>query len=109
MPDLESFTFTCSGPGDLILASHDFHRRVPWEVWSAFADVFNDYLVRYTLEETFARVNGRTVAQIVAEYTPGGLPVIATGQIDGVQYTLFKAAEPNVAPDPRRLDGSGES
>jgi hypothetical protein len=56
--------------------------------------VRNEYLIAYGWEGVFERFNGRTVAQVLVEYRePTHPPIVASGEIDGIRYTLYAAPE----------------
>ena len=56
--------------------------------------VRNEYLIAYDWEGVFERFNGRTVAQVLAEYRePTHPPIVASGELDGVRYTLYAPPE----------------
>jgi hypothetical protein len=81
---------------------------LPYHLRDRLNEVFLSYFSTYGSKETYQRLNGRTVGQVLNEYTPRASPaVIAEGEVAGVRYTLLAAqsqdegrAEPAAAPDP---------
>jgi hypothetical protein len=54
----------------------------------------NEYLIAYGWEGVFERFNGRTVAQVLAEYRePTHPPIVASGELGGLRYTLYAPPE----------------
>jgi len=59
-----------------------------------------DYIGRYD-EGAFSLLNNRTVRQIIEEYRPSNAEPQASGEIDGIRYTLHDGPAPT-APDAER-------
>lgn len=54
------------------------------------------YLQRYGKPGLYERANGRTVAQIIADFDPVDAPkVVEAGEVDGMQFTLFETPSEN--------------
>jgi len=54
--------------------------------------VFMSYSSMYGFDGLFQRVNGRTVSQVLAEFVPGDMEPIASGDQGGVRYALYSPA-----------------
>jgi hypothetical protein len=96
-------------PGDMVLSCTDRQRIVgamnrimpllPPEIRRRLNAIKMSYLAAYGVEGLYDRVNGRSVAQVLAEYQePAGLSMIAEGERDGVRFKLYDS--PRSTKDP---------
>ena len=49
-------------------------------------EINKEYFLAYGFEGVLRRMNDRTVSQIFAEYQPGDVKEIASGEVDGVRW-----------------------
>jgi hypothetical protein len=94
MDDYGSTLFKCDRWEDVGDTLDRFGAALPLDVRKRVNRVFVDHVMRFDLEGTFARLNNKTVAQILAEPVvelEQELPVVATGELDGVKWCLYDA------------------
>lgn len=83
-PDAQEMAATCSR----IIAD------LAPDVARQLKEVRNEYLIAYGWDGVFERFNGRTVAQVIAEYRePSRPPIVTSGQLGGMRYTLYARPE----------------
>ena len=100
MFDPESIVLSCSEPLEIVSVVNKLTRTLPSEMRKRFVKIFTTYLARYKEEGAHERMNGRTVSQIFAEFQPPeDLKVIATGEVEGMRYTLYDAPPPSLNND----------
>jgi hypothetical protein len=70
--------------------------ELPPDAKTALMAVFKAYYLAYDAQGLYERLNGRTVAQILAEYQEQPSPpvLVKSGERDGVRYTLEEAPRP---------------
>jgi hypothetical protein len=94
MLDPESALISCTSPQEIVAACGDILDQLAPDVARQLRAVRNSYFLAYGWEGVFERFNGRTVAQVLAEYQePPEPPVVARGEVGGVRYTLFNPPE----------------
>src|SRR5438876_188705 len=94
MTELQVQQVLCEGPHDVVSAMNAIIPTLPPDVRSQLNNVKLSYLQRYGVGGLYDRVNRKTVATIIAEFDEGNaLQQIASGEIEGVRYELFKAPE----------------
>jgi len=97
MRDPSSIMISCSTLSEFVGTRNAVNMELPPEMRKPFAKIFTNYIARFGIEGAFERMNHRTVAQIFAEFEPGEPKVVASGELDGLRYTLYEA--PNPPPD----------
>jgi hypothetical protein len=89
-------------PGEAVISGSDWRELLsacnrivpglPPELRRRFVSIRSAYLAAYGIEGLYERLNGRTVSQVLEEYEQPKLPpVIASGEVDGVRFTLYEA------------------
>jgi hypothetical protein len=100
MDDPGSVVISGSDPREYLSACNRIVPGLPPELRRRFVSIRSAYLGAYGIEGLYERLNGRTVSQVLEECEQPELPpVIASGEVDGVRYTLFespKTPEDNV-------------
>lgn len=92
MLDPESAVISCPGPDQMEAACAAVIARLAPDVARQLRHVRNEYLIAYDWPGVFERLNGRTVAQVLAEFRePAGSPAVAEGDVDGVRFALYEA------------------
>lgn len=64
-------------------------RSLPPEKKKKLADIQMKYFGQYGIEESYRRLNDRTVEQILPEYVETDLPPTASGHVDGLSFVLY--------------------
>jgi hypothetical protein len=94
MLDPESALISCADAQEIADACSNIVAQLAPDVARQLKGVRNEYLIAYGWEGVFERFNGRTVAQILAEYRePAHPPIGASGELGGLRYTLYAAPE----------------
>ena len=95
MPDLVDIPISCSNPKEMFAAYNRIITGLPADLRRQFGSVLRGYMAAYGFDGACERFNGRTVSQLIEEFRdPDGLPVVETGEMDGVKYTLYEAPRP---------------
>ena len=90
MLDPESALISCASSQEMQDVCSNMVAQLSPEVARKLKGVRNEYLIAYGWEGVFERFNGRTVAQIIAEYKePDHPPIVTSGELDGLRYTLY--------------------
>jgi hypothetical protein len=103
MVDLDKIVFSYSAELGFSDSASAVNRQLPAELRLRFVSIVGQYIAAYDVAGTIARLNGRSVSQIFAEYQPGNIKVVAFGERDGVRYELLEAD-----PDPTDPIGSAD-
>ena len=103
MVDLDKIVFSCCSEQELSNSTSAVTTQLPIELRRRFTSILCNYLAAFDVAGTIARLNGRSVSQIFAEYQPGNIKVVASGERDGVRYELLEAD-----PDPTDPIGSAD-
>jgi hypothetical protein len=94
MLDPKAALISCANSQEIAVACSNLLAQLPPDVARQMRGVRNEYLIAYGWEGVFERFNGRTVAQVLAEYRePTHPPIVARGEFGGVRYTLHAAPE----------------
>ena len=96
MKDPPNMIFWCEDVNDVVLHCRRFGKTLPSELGRRFRAIAVQYVTHHGLEGLLARMNGRTISQIVAEFDTKSsekLDVVTSGQIDGVEYSLFEVCD----------------
>ena len=91
MVDSKTIVVSCSGRNQIVGAVNKAKSALPLDIRKKLAAIFSDYLAMYGIDGTFERMNNRSVEQIFAEYQPGNLKIVASGEVDGLKYRLSEA------------------
>jgi hypothetical protein len=99
--DATNPVFDCASVEELIVYSHTFPRGMPKEVKLQFREGFIRLLMTYNTTELFELLRGRRLhdIQAIVDLLPPDPKVIASGQVNGMTYTLYE-------PPPDRPDNS---
>jgi hypothetical protein len=92
MTDFGTIKLSCSSLADFSRSFSAVYRVLPPEMQKRLGGILDNYFASYGIEGAYERLKGRTVSQIFAEYEPGDVKEIASGEVDGVRYRL---TEPN--------------
>lgn len=95
MNDPEDVLLSCSKWQEMFGAYDAIRSALTLEVRSRVKDIMNSYMLRFGPQGMYERMNNRTIRQILAEFLPGEAKVIASGEKDGVRWTLYDAPEPD--------------
>jgi hypothetical protein len=94
MLEPESALISCPNAQEMAATCSNILAQLSPDVARQLRGVRNEYLIAYGWEGVFERFNGRTVAQVIAEYEePTHPPIVASGELGGVRYTLYEAPE----------------
>jgi hypothetical protein len=94
MLDPQSALISAANVQDIAAACRNVLARLAPDVAQQLKGVRNKYLIAYGWEGVFERFNGRTVAQVLAEFQePAHPPIVASGELDGMRYTLYAPPE----------------
>src|SRR5262245_27520802 len=92
MADSSTLLFSGSNFHEFGASYSQIAATLPLDVKQKLAKVFKDYSVAYGFDGVYERMKGRTVDQVFDEYEqPEFPPVVATGERDGMRYTLYDA------------------
>ena len=97
MKDPATLLVSGSAATEIVRAYNLVVRELSPEMGKRLSGILSNYLARFGLEGVYERLNNRTVAQIVAEFEPGAPKVVASGEADGLRFTLYEA--PGEKPD----------
>jgi len=89
MSELDSIVVACREADGIVRAINDVNQALPSELRRKFGDIVSDYLARFGLEGAAEKMMNRSVAQIFAEYQSGDVKALASGEIDGVKYSVY--------------------
>src|SRR4051794_33378227 len=95
MTNPDTVKFCCSGEDNFVLYTHAFSEQLPGDFRYRFRAVVIDYVIAYGTQGAYDRLNGRTLSQIFAEYKTEERKTVATGEVDGVRYTLYDPHDSN--------------
>src|SRR6516165_3262096 len=103
MLDPESALISCANAQEIADACSNIVAQLAPDVARQLRGVRNEYLIAYGWEGVFERFNGRTVAQVIAEYQePAHPPIIASGELGGMRYTLYAPEDEGEADEEGR-------
>ncbi len=89
MPDPSSLLIFSEDEARPLEAYNRFVGTLPPELQQQLRAVLMSYLGAYGPVETLERFRGRTLAQVLEDYhPPSEPPVVKSGELDGVRYTL---------------------
>ena len=88
MTDAESIVVAGSDLGEFLRSLAAAVRALPPDMATRLHAARCGYFDRYGFDGLYERMNGRTVAEILAGYRPEAPNVIAEGQVDGTAYRL---------------------
>jgi hypothetical protein len=90
----ESALISCPNAEEMAATCGNILAQLSPDVARQLRAVRNEYLIASGWEGVFERFNGRTVAQVLAEYQElPKPPIVASGEIGGMRYTLYEAPE----------------
>jgi hypothetical protein len=88
----ESVMISCPSANQIVSAYNEALAKLSPEARRQLATVMKKYVVGYDLESIYERFNGRTAAQVLAEYRePPARPIACSGERDGVRFSLYEA------------------
>jgi hypothetical protein len=94
MLDPTTAVISCASAQEVQDAVSKVVDHLPRDVARQLRGVRNEYLIAYGWEGVFERLNGRTVAQILAEFQePANPPIVASGEIGGMRFTLYAPSD----------------
>jgi hypothetical protein len=94
MLDPQSALISAANSQEISAACSNIVAQLAPDVARQLKGVRNEYLIAYGWEGVFERFNGRTVAQVLAQYQePTHPPIVASGEIGGMRYTLCAPEE----------------
>jgi hypothetical protein len=64
-------------------------KSLPPPMRKRFLSVFSAYFGSYGLEGAYQRMNERTIGQILSEFQEPEAKIVASGELDGMKYTLY--------------------
>jgi hypothetical protein len=103
MLDPESAVISCANAQEIQATCSKILDQLARNVARQLRGVRNEYLIAYGWEGVFERFNGRTVAQVIAEYQePAHPPIIASGELGGMRYTLYAPEDEGEADEEGR-------
>jgi hypothetical protein len=89
MPESGDMVVLCSDYQQIVAVMNQIMPSLAPEVRRRLNTVKLAYLQAYGVKGLYDRVNGRSVAQVLAEYQePQGRSVVAEGERDGDRFTL---------------------
>lgn len=102
MSDYGSIMFSCQRLEDFSDTMYAVRQKLPNDVAKQLLEIYKSYFSAYGYHSAYDRINNRTIAQIFAEFQKPDLKPIASGQVDGVRYSLYEPQQPN-APDSKSI------
>jgi hypothetical protein len=95
MPEIKNIFISCPNWEDLIAAINSLSPIIHPETRKIFHKIFLEYYHNYGLEGAWERLNNRSVATVLSEYTPSSEEKpIASGEKEGLRYELFESPRP---------------
>jgi len=94
MVDPGSMTVSGSTLSEFMRSFTSVMQALPPELRSRVNAIRCNYFDFGSFDFVYARMNDRTVSQILAEFEPMPLHEIASGDVDGVRYHLHETAKP---------------
>jgi hypothetical protein len=94
MVDLERIFFSCPSFDQFPKTLGEVGAALDEQTSRKLIEIVKRYIARYGFMGVYDRLNGRSVSQIFAEYQPGDLNPIASGDTDGLHYELHEASPP---------------
>ena len=93
MIDPSQVEISCGSVDGIVGACNDAVLKLSPTLRMKLNQVFSMYLHRFEIEGVFERLNNRTVAQILAECDSKNSNVVASGERDGTEWTLYDEPE----------------
>jgi hypothetical protein len=95
MIDPNTHIITCEDPGKIISVLNALSPQLPPEARRRMHDMKRDYFLAYGMEGLHERTNGRTLAQVLSEYTGAeAADLERTGEVGGTRFRLYSAPKP---------------
>ncbi len=89
MDDAELVIISCSGCNEIVGAVNRAKLALPLESRKILGRIFSNYLAAYDVAGAYERMNSRSVKQIFSEFQKARTNLIDSGELDGLQYSLF--------------------
>ena len=82
---------SCESPQRIVGAINVIMPHLAPDIGRRLNKIERNYSLRYGIEGLYQRVNNRTVAEILAEYSPtDDVTPIVSGEVDGLRYELYE-------------------
>jgi hypothetical protein len=91
MASLSELFITCSNYKEIPAAYNKINPSLPREIKDRMNEIMVNYMTRFGPKGVFERFNNRSIAQILAEYEPGEIEVLDSGEMDGLKYKVTRA------------------
>src|SRR5262245_59921565 len=89
MADSEDPLLSCARWEEFVGAYNRLSVSLPPETRSRMKEIMLNYFSRFGHQGVFERMNNRTISQIMAEYEPGQIRPVVSGETEGVRYDLY--------------------
>jgi len=101
---------------DVFQSCNEIGPRLTPDARDAFTDIRLEYLAAFGMDDACDKMRGKTVRQIIDEYVPTKVEPRESGEVDGIQFSIYSAPgsagvepsidgdssrEPSVAPNDR--------
>jgi hypothetical protein len=94
---------TMTDPEEILVSGSNFDefsrsltsaiKALPAELSKKLRSIRSDYFGWHGFDGAYLRLNNKTVRQIFESYQPESVAPLASGEVDGVRYTLFEASQ----------------
>ena len=74
---------------EYLKACNEVLPNVEMELRKRFIAIRSEYMGSLGLDRGFARIQGRTIAEVVLEYVETGVTPLREGQREGLKYVLY--------------------
>jgi hypothetical protein len=92
MDDINQVVFTHADGDEISDSLSAVTTRLPRELSRQVTRIFCEYFAAHGVEGTIARLNGKSVHQIVSEHQQGKAKLVASGELDDVRFNLYEAS-----------------
>ena len=92
MDALMSFVIECNSTAEMLHSTNRIIEQLPMPIRREFRVGVDKYLIQ-DFDNAYKHVDGKTVADILKETDATTQSPVASGETDGVKYTLYEAAD----------------
>ncbi len=105
----ESALITGDTTEEVFQACNEIGPRLTLDVRDTFTDIRLEYLAAYGMDGASDKMRGKTVRQIIDDYVPTNVTPRESGEIDGLQYSIYSSPDSADVESSINRGSSGES
>ena len=92
MGDINQVVFTHADGDEISDSLSAVTTKLPRELSRQMTRIFCEYLAAHGVDGTIARLNGKSVFQIVSEHTHEKAKLVASGELGDLKFNLYEAS-----------------